>query len=247
MDIAEKILRAKTDYDEVYDKGEIHGYEVGQQEEYDKFWNAFQRNGLRTQYSYAYADMMLDNHMLTLKYTVKPETADYMFYMARASSPLTLKADKFDFSGCKSMRYAFADRNSISTFELVDLTGCTDSSSLNYAFYDGYGGRIKEAINIKSNEKTYYSSNTFGYCSELVNLSIDGTIGKTINLSACTKLSLESAKNVLTALKDFTGLSEFSCSISLSGETWAKLDADGDTSPNGNTWRDYVDDKKWSV
>lgn len=40
MTIAEKMLRAKTDYDEVY--------KAGKQAEYDAFWDAFQENGNRS-------------------------------------------------------------------------------------------------------------------------------------------------------------------------------------------------------
>lgn len=238
MDISEKILRAKTDYDEVH--------AAGRQSEYNAFCDAMQRKGARIQYNYAFADTLLDEHTLNPKHIVQPETAEYMFSMARANSPLTLKADKFDFSNCTSMKYAFGDRNCISTFELVDISKCTDAGSLTNAFYDGYNTRVKKKINIKCSENSRFNTNMFGYCTELKDLSIDGTVGMSINLSWSEKLSLESAKNVLTALKDFTGLSEFSCSISLSGATWDLLDADGATSPNGNTWREYVADKKWN-
>lgn len=47
MNIAEKVIRAKSDYDEVYD--------AGKQAEYDKFWDAFQLNGTRKNYSSAFA------------------------------------------------------------------------------------------------------------------------------------------------------------------------------------------------
>lgn len=47
MDIAEKILRLKDDFDDVYD--------AGKKTEYDAFWDAFQENGKRLHYAYAFA------------------------------------------------------------------------------------------------------------------------------------------------------------------------------------------------
>ena len=47
MTIAEKITRAKADYDAVY--------EAGKKAEYDAFWDAFQGNGTRGAYLYAFS------------------------------------------------------------------------------------------------------------------------------------------------------------------------------------------------
>ena len=47
MTIAEKILRAKNDYDSVY--------EAGKKSEYDKFWDSYQINGTLTSYKYKFA------------------------------------------------------------------------------------------------------------------------------------------------------------------------------------------------
>ena len=47
MTIAEKITRAKADYDAVY--------EGGKQAQYDEFWDAFQGNGTRGVYLYAFS------------------------------------------------------------------------------------------------------------------------------------------------------------------------------------------------
>ena len=47
MTVAEKLTRAKADYDEVY--------EAGKKAEYDRFWDAYQENGQPKQYFYAFA------------------------------------------------------------------------------------------------------------------------------------------------------------------------------------------------
>lgn len=47
MSIADKILQAKADYDDVY--------EAGAKSEYDRFWDTLQANGDRVNYAYAFA------------------------------------------------------------------------------------------------------------------------------------------------------------------------------------------------
>ena len=46
MTLAEKIIRAKNDYDEVY--------EAGKKSQYDEFWNDYQQNGTRTNFNNAF-------------------------------------------------------------------------------------------------------------------------------------------------------------------------------------------------
>ena len=55
MSIAEKIARAKTDLDEVYEAGKAEGIADGKQAERDAFWDIFQKNGRRNQYTMAFS------------------------------------------------------------------------------------------------------------------------------------------------------------------------------------------------
>ena len=54
------------------------GFEAGKQAEYDSFWNAFQKNGTRTAYKYAFYNWHSD--CFKPKYDLKPTVANYMFY-----------------------------------------------------------------------------------------------------------------------------------------------------------------------
>lgn len=54
------------------------GFEAGKQAEYDAFWNAFQTNGTRTAYNYAFYSWHSD--CFKPKYDIKPTAANYMFY-----------------------------------------------------------------------------------------------------------------------------------------------------------------------
>ena len=79
MNIAEKITRAKTDYDEVYKAGKQEGKLEGKQSEYDRFWDAFQDNGTRTNYNYAFAARSWNLETFKPKYDLICTSCTYMF------------------------------------------------------------------------------------------------------------------------------------------------------------------------
>lgn len=221
-------------------------YEAGQQSGYDVFWKAV-NNSSKKKYEYFMHYGTISDEIMKPKTVVQPDSALYMFGRAKASKPMVLSHEHFDFSKCGSLRYAFACDGAFSEFTLVDLSSATGSSDLDYTFHDGYGNKTKKKIRIKCTASTAFKNTTFQNCIELTELFFteDSIIAKSIDLSWSTKLTVASAKNILTTLKDFSGTST-SPSIILADETWVKLDADGATSPNGNTWREYILDKNWT-
>ena len=73
MDIAEKLIRAKADYDAVH--------EAGKQAEYHKFWDNFQQNGTRRNYWGAFTDAGWNDETFKPKYPLNDVyEAAYMFY-----------------------------------------------------------------------------------------------------------------------------------------------------------------------
>ncbi len=62
------------------------------------------------------------------------------------------------------------------------------------------------------------------------------------------KLSVETAKSILLALVNFVGTdSEYANTVYFAPETLALLEAEGKTSPNGNTWLEYIQDIGWNA
>lgn len=72
MSIADKITRAKNDYDEVY--------EAGKQAEYDRFWDTFQQNGRRKHYPYAFSYGWNDSNFNPKYPLTGIGQVTYMFY-----------------------------------------------------------------------------------------------------------------------------------------------------------------------
>lgn len=89
-------------------------------------------------------------------------------------------------------------------------------------------------------------SSAFTGCTALKNVTFTGVIGRSISLSECP-LSVASMKSIISALKDYSGTeNEGTYSVTFSSACRTALDAEGKTSPHGNTWREYTSDLGWN-
>ena len=90
-------------------------------------------------------------------------------------------------------------------------------------------------------------SNMFKGCSSLTDITFTGKIKYSISFSE-SPLSTESAGNILIALENYSGTSnEFKYSISFSRGVWDRLVGEGTASPEGTTWKQYVQSKGWNI
>lgn len=90
-------------------------------------------------------------------------------------------------------------------------------------------------------------SSCFLSCSALENITFDAVISRSINFQQSTKLTVDSMKNIISCLEDFTGTDkEYSYTLTLSSTSWANLEADS-TAPNGGTWQEYVSSLGWNT
>ena len=89
------------------------------------------------------------------------------------------------------------------------------------------------------------ASNLFTATS-LKNITIGGKIGVSTKFSYCP-LTNDSAKSVINALMDYSGTDkEFTYTLTLKSTVKDALIAEGETAPNGLTWDEYVQSKKWN-
>lgn len=86
----------------------------------------------------------------------------------------------------------------------------------------------------------------FTNMSALKNLIVEGTIGKSFDISDSTNLTVESAKNILLSLKDYSTEAPYTYTVKFASSVVEKLEAEGPTSPNGNKWLEYLSDKGWN-
>lgn len=225
MSIADKIIRAKTDYDEVY--------EAGKQAERDRFWDAYQQNGNRTDYYNAFSGDGWTSENLKPKYKVTPldlyQGGVSMFYRCnwRANNPSKIIdfskiAHMFDFSNLTDANYMFNSAN-------IDniIADFSSAESLDAVFGSRWGTSGLKTITIKVSEKAKLH-NTFG--STITNLSFmsGSIIGQDISLSDAWYLTKESFMNVINTLSSSVSgktatFNKYAKEVAFTDDEWAAL------------------------
>lgn len=123
---------------------------------------------------------------------------------------------------------------------VIDIGAYSLNNTFRYAKFVTMKIKIVEGAKVQS---------AFSNMSALENLTITGTIGNSFNIGD-SPLSVTSLKGLITALKDFSGGSEYSCTVTLNSSAFSKLEAEGNTAEyNGVacTWAELVDNKKWNL
>ena len=192
MSIADQILRAKEDYDNVH--------EAGKKSEWDAFWEKFQKGGARTQYPNAFAYCAIDDDFFNPKYKIRPTDAYYMFFQTNGITDLKSKQNMLDFSQCEDLRFCFFGMG-----DTLQKVGVIDARAGTHDIYDLQGlfnwDMALEEVEkiILKNDGSQGFLDTFNYCTALREIRFEGVIGQDINLQHCP-LSRESIENVMTAL-----------------------------------------------
>ena len=192
MDIAEKVLRQKKDFDDVY--------EAGKKAEYDAFWDSFKNIW---QMQYLFAGSAWNDTTFKPKYDliVGKYNCSGMFMINQVSnikSRLLECGVKLDLSQCVNFLNGFS---SATTTELpeIDLSNCDNvTSSFSY---------MSKLINIDKvtfkNGVTFIS--TFFSTPNLEEIRIGGTIsGSGFDIHWSTKLTADSLKSIINALSTTT-------------------------------------------
>lgn len=123
----------------------------------------------------------------------------------------------------------------------------TKYSSLTSLFQSSKMVTVDELIIRDDGANTF--SNAFTSATALKNIKITGVIGRTISFSDCP-LSVESLKNIISCLKDYTGSSEYSYTITLKSSAFSALEEEGATAEYDGvacTWEELIDNKKWNL
>ena len=121
MDIAEKVLRQKKDFDDVY--------EAGRKAEYDAFWDVYQNNGSAKGYSYAFAGQAWKDAVYNPKYDIVINyTAAYMYYDTRITDT-KIVIDLANGSGSRTTSYMFGSATSLVTILKLIVSSTTPFSN----------------------------------------------------------------------------------------------------------------------
>lgn len=142
MTTADLILQGKADIDDVYaagyEKGKAEGgggvdydtvfadgREQGKQDAYDAFWDTYQLNGDRTNYSNAFAGHGWDDDVFKPKYPLNISIADSMF---AGNMYLTYIDHDLDFSNSTSNTYLFSSAISLKRIKSIRFNNAGKNS-----------------------------------------------------------------------------------------------------------------------
>lgn len=243
MSIAEKLTTIAENEQKVY--------EAGKKAEYNEFWDAFQSNGKRTNYYRAFANhnsasTALGWNSVTFrpKYDLRPSSAAQGFmYLQVDDLDAHLKecGIVFDSSKCSNLQQAFQSATII-VFPTLHLKDDVNARNI-----------FNLCSKLTTIRKIIFEINTdvslgsaFNDCSKLANIEeVEGAIVINISFSS-SPLTVKSMKNIILHLADYSGTdSEFTYKVIFSSACLTTLEAEGATSPNGNTWVDYIADLGW--
>ena len=216
---------------------------------YDTFWDGWQDYGNRTNYPPRGFTGFDDNNFKP-KYDIR--LSGNCQYLFSGSGITNLKAllenagVTLDTSGAKDLWY-LARENKITHLPTIVARAETNLRFI-WSWCDTLEYVEKFVINASKAVQT-----TGNYPGMIINgrkcwhFIVEGTIyGHTEARSQ--PFNLESALSFINALENYAGTEdEFKFTLTFSPTTWGYLDAEGKASPNGNSWREYINDLGWNA
>ncbi len=200
MTIAEKILRAKTDYDEVYAAGQAAGGGGGGVDAgLDLFWETYQQGGARTGYSDHYDGSNWTNETFKPKYTLYATRSGSQFQYSVITNYDALKM--VDFSKCTNFNYMFQYAK-CTHLGVIDMRKGATTTHESF-----YGMSELETIDkiILKDDGSQLMSNCFIGCGKLANITFEGVIGYNFAFTPCPNLTRDSLMSIIEHLQDFSG------------------------------------------
>lgn len=191
MSIAEKF---EVIADEVYEKGKQNA-EL-------EFWNNFTNNGIRQNYYYGFQNTNFTDKTIPEGLCKPKSRVSNMFYQYYGTNlPLGIDCSGLDTNQGAAYHAVQMFRYCYYLSEIYDI-GLPVQKTYEYSFQ--YCESLKKITILRCNEETIWN-NTFGGCSELVELEIEGVIGQNgFNVSDCKKLNHDSLMSIVNATATIT-------------------------------------------
>lgn len=238
-DNSEKVKELNTELESI-----LYGADTDGKSWYDFFWDNFQNSGNRTHYEYGFYTSIWTDDIFKPKYDISPTNAAHIFRATKIKDvrPETVGVN-IDFSKATTTQGAF---NGAFTkyVGIVDLSSITGSNAAQMFGYNYYTESIEKLIVHENMLFTSFFQNSNAF----KNIIIEGVIGSSFSISSSAMLTLESAISIITHLKDYSTdtTNAYKHTVSFSSKTIALLEADGNASPNGTTWLEYIAELGWN-
>ena len=211
-------------------------YDKGKQDEYDRFWDSFQKNGTLRFYGNAFSGNGWNDETFNPKYPIVTDVnvnrSNNVFVYSQITKIM-----------CPLYFY---DSTSISTFannysltKIGDDTGGGIWVTRNRTWASNFSGctKLEEVRFIDYNEKGEY---------------VPSEIGNSIDFKNCTLLSVDSQVNIIKHLVDYSTESTGTYTLTLHADAWTRLEASEKTPQTEGidftgTWREYVSSLGWTT
>jgi hypothetical protein len=196
-EIAEKISNLNVG------DGYQQGFDDGKKAEYDAFWDAYQQNGKREAYAFAFAGRGWNAETFKPKYDIVVKgTARSMFASGLAGVDLEqLLLDlgiTLDTSGVTStdgFDY-FCEYASPSVFPVIDTTGAAQVRRL--FFHSPSVVTVRKVILKDDGSQTFTAA--FENNTKLENIEFEGVFGNNVDFGRCSKLTKASLTSIMQHL-----------------------------------------------
>lgn len=239
MSIAEKLKTIAGNEQKVYDGGVNKGE--------GNIWDLITNYGNREFYEYGFK--FWGGESFNPPYKITPTSRSIcMFEDTRKLKKI--ESAYLDLSQVTIGNGADATNNNYATFRRCSsLEEIEDIGMPAGGYYQTFGWcpKLHTVAVMRCKKEGGYSS-PFSNSPALKNITIEGKIGKSITFSYNSLLTIDSLKSIITALFDYSGTeNEYTYTITLNNNCISTLETEGASSPNGNTWIEYIDDKKWNL
>ena len=196
-------------------------YEAGVKNEYDRFWDAYQQNGTKSDYAMAFAGSSWTKETFKPKYMIRPTTGNQYMMFARTGIDV-LDETVLDTSQLAVFAMSFYSSNRLReiTIDISNLTAFSDAFNYDSAL---------ETVALKNVPETCDFTGGFQSCIKLTNFTVTGTIGGShLNLQWSKQLSHASIKNIIEHLSTTSSaksvtLSKTAVEAAFTAEEWTVL------------------------
>lgn len=173
-------------------------YDAGQQSEWNTFWDAYQKNGTRSNYQMAFAYGWTNDSFKPKYDIVATGGATSIFQYIGFEGDMAQRFEdcgvRLDLSKATSAHSVFNSATAITRVPEINITGAGTAATGVFA----YCGKLVTIEKFVVAETNIFTS-TFINCFKLVNLTIEGVIAASIDLKSCP-LSKDSILSVFNAL-----------------------------------------------
>ncbi len=224
-------------------------YEAGKTAEWNAFWDAFQDNGNRRKYGYAFYGTTWNDITFKPKYDIILDGNDgrtgfavfsfsYITDLAKICEEQGIVIDGTKFAPSTNQDWFNA------CYNLTRTPPIPVNENFRYGYFYGYCTRLHTVEGFYVHENVTFANNVFSSCGELQNLTVIGTIGQSgLNVQWSTKLSKASIKSVMTALSTTTsGLTVTFSKTAVNNAFGIDVD-DPETYPEGSEWYELRNSK----